>query len=95
MRVRALGIGAAGIVVAVVVAVIATSGGGASTTPASARRTTQAQEIGALLAGIPESGSTLGSPTAPVTLQYFGDLECSTTRAFTLIALPHIIRKWV
>jgi hypothetical protein len=30
-----------------------------------------------------------------VTLQYFGDLECSTARAFTLATLPLIIDKWV
>ena len=37
----------------------------------------------------------LGQPTAPVTLQYFGDLECPVCRAFTLSALPTIIQKWV
>jgi protein-disulfide isomerase len=37
----------------------------------------------------------LGVPTAPVTLQYFGDLECPVCRAFTLSALPSIIGRWV
>ncbi len=92
-RARALRIGAAATLIAVVVAVIATSGGGSSANLASGHSTTAG--ITALLAGIPQSGNTLGSPTAPVTLQYFGDLECSTARAFTLAALPLIIRKWV
>jgi hypothetical protein len=34
-------------------------------------------------------------PTAPVTLQYFGDLECPVCRAFTIGALPSVIGKWV
>jgi protein-disulfide isomerase len=87
--------GAVATVVAVLVAVIGTSGGGSSAKPDGGRATTAAQRISALLAGIPESGDTLGSPTAPVTLQYYVDLECSTARAFTLGALPFIIRSWV
>ena len=94
-RAGALRIGAAATLVTVVVAVIATSGGDSSAKPASGHGTTAAQGISALLVGIPESGNTLGSPTAPVTLQYFVDLECPTARAFTLEALPSIIRKWV
>ena len=37
----------------------------------------------------------LGNPNAPVTLQYFGDLECPICKDFTLGALPPIIQKWV
>lgn len=35
-----------------------------------------------LLAGIPESGNTLGSPKAPVTVTEYGDLECPICRDF-------------
>lgn len=94
-RVHALRIVAPGIVVAVLVAAIASGGGGSPANPANGPQTTTGREISALLAGIPQSGSTLGSPTAPVTLQYFGDLECSTARAFTLATLPLIIGTWV
>jgi len=52
-------------------------------------------EVVSLLAGIPQSGNTLGNPRAPVTLQYFGDLECPFCRKFTLTVLPSIIRHWV
>ncbi len=52
-------------------------------------------EVDKLLAGIPQSGNALGSPTAPVTLQYFGDLECPICREFTLGQLPSIIKRWV
>jgi len=47
------------------------------------------------LAGIPEQGSTLGSPTAPVTLVYFGDLQCPFCREFTLGALRPLIATYV
>lgn len=52
-------------------------------------------EVDKLLAGIPQSGNALGSPTAPVTLQYFGDLECPICKKFTLGPLPSIVNRWV
>jgi protein-disulfide isomerase len=36
------------------------------------------------LKGIPQSGQTLGKPSAPVTIEYFGDLECPICQEFTL-----------
>lgn len=48
-----------------------------------------------LLAGVPQQGNALGSPRAPLTLQYFGDLESTACKEFTVGALPTIILKWV
>ena len=48
-----------------------------------------------LLAGIPQRGIALGEPTAPVTLQFFGDLQCRQSRQVMLGALPFLIRRWV
>jgi protein-disulfide isomerase len=48
-----------------------------------------------LLRGIPERGDALGNPNAPVTLQFFGDLECKEARLFTLGALPFLVRRYV
>ncbi len=53
------------------------------------------QEVTALLAGIPQHGTTLGSPDAPVTLQMFADLECLTVKRFVESYLPSIISDWV
>jgi protein-disulfide isomerase len=60
---------------------------------------TQAQrtdaEVTSLLSGIRQRGSILGDPKAPVTVQYFGDLECPYCRRFTLRALPSLIQSYV
>jgi protein-disulfide isomerase len=60
----------------------------------SAARVADAQ-ISSMLRGIPQSGNVLGRPGAPVTLQYFGDLQCPVCRSFTVGALPSIIGRWV
>src|ERR1700679_1553318 len=52
-------------------------------------------EIGALLAGIPQSANALGRPAAPVTLAYFADLQCPYCQDFSLEVLPSIIERWV
>jgi protein-disulfide isomerase len=49
----------------------------------------------ALLSGIPQHGSVLGYRKAPVTLQFFGDLQCKDSRRVILGALPFLIRQWV
>jgi protein-disulfide isomerase len=85
------------VLVAVVVIALATDGGGSSSPPgsgSSAARTIKS-EVNALLTGIPQRANVLGSPSAPVTIEYFGDLECSACQAFTLDSLPTLISKWV
>lgn len=54
-----------------------------------------ARQTYALLAGIDQHGSVLGDPKAPVTLQFFGDLQCEESRQVMLGALPFLIRHWV
>jgi protein-disulfide isomerase len=53
------------------------------------------QDVGALLAEIPQEGRTLGSPTAPVTLQVFADLEDDDCQRWVLTLLPAIIEEFV
>jgi protein-disulfide isomerase len=96
MRLTQLGIVVSVVVVAIVVVLIVTSGGSKSGIPVSkTEKNSVTSEIGTLLAGIPQNGNVLGSPTAPVTLQYFGDLECPICKQFTLGSLPSVIPKWV
>jgi protein-disulfide isomerase len=85
------------VIVAIVGILIATGGGGGTKKVAahSKEATEKTTVVSALLGGIPQSGGTLGRATAPVTLQYFGDLECPICKDFTLGALPSIIKQWV
>ena len=98
-RLTQLGIVVAVVVVAIVVVLIATGGGGSkSRAPGAAkpRTNTVTDEVSALRRRHPpERQRRSASPTAPVTLQYFGDLECPICKEFTLGALPSIIQKWV
>jgi len=101
-RKRLIQLGSVIAVVIVVIAVIliATSGGGkkegvektASTSHGTPKVVT---EVSSLIGGIPQNGNTIGSPKAPVTMQYFGDLECPICRDFTEGALKPLIEKYV
>jgi protein-disulfide isomerase len=86
------------VIVSAIVAVLIASGQSsapAKVAPQGAQARAVTAAVTALLAGIPQDGNVLGRPTAPVTLQYFGDLECPVCRSFTTQALPSIIRRWV
>jgi protein-disulfide isomerase len=96
-RLTQLGIVTTIVVVAIVVVAVAAGGGGKSAPPKEGSKT-QTEAVAAVnstIGGIPQSGNTLGSPTAPVTLVYFGDLECPICKDFTKGALPSIIQQWV
>jgi protein-disulfide isomerase len=53
------------------------------------------REVTKLLTGIPQHQSTLGRPTAPVTLQVFIDLKDPDSRSWFLTDLPAIIHDYV
>jgi protein-disulfide isomerase len=40
-------------------------------------------QVNQIVGGIPQSGTTLGNPKAPVTMTYWGDLQCPVCAAFT------------
>jgi protein-disulfide isomerase len=96
-RMTQLAVVLAVVVAGIVAILVATAGSGAVTkiAPETAQARSVDAGVNTLLSGIPQNGSVLGRPTAPVTLEYFGDLECPVCRAFTVNALPAIIGKWV
>ena len=105
-RMTLLGGAGAAVIVVIVVILIATSGGGGKGAASHVGEKTKSGElptatkeavaaVNSEIGGISQSGNVLGSPTAPVTIAYFGDLECPICREFTLGALPKIIEKWV
>lgn len=84
------------VVVAIVVIILATGGGSSKKSPPKGAAVTQAATtVSNELKGIAQNGPTLGNPKAPVTLQYFGDLQCPVCQQFTLGALPGVIDKYV
>ncbi len=56
--------------------------------------TDDVNKINVMLADIPQSANALGAPAAPVTLEYFGDLQCPYCKDFSLEVLPSIIQRW-
>jgi protein-disulfide isomerase len=94
-RLTQLGVAITVVVVAIVIVLVATGKSKSGIPASSHEKNATVAEISSLIGGIPQSGNTLGSPTAPITLEYFGDLECPICREFTLHALPSIIPQWV
>lgn len=97
---RLYGLGAVVVVAVVVVvgAIAISSGGGGGGSGGIATGTTANQvvsDVNAELDGIPQSGNRLGKSTAPITITYYGDLECPVCRTFTLGSLPQIIQSYV
>ena len=87
-----LGLMAALAVVAVLVVVVvttphkaSTAGGGDGGTPA----------VLSQFDGIPQSGITLGSPKAPVTIVEFADLQCPFCAEYEAAVLPTLIDRYV
>jgi protein-disulfide isomerase len=76
--------------VAILVIISSTGGGGKGASKSSAAT---AADVDALLVGIPQSGTTLGAPTAPVTVTEYGDLECPFCADFAKGAENQLISK--
>jgi protein-disulfide isomerase len=94
-RLTQLGIVVAIVVVIIVAVVIATGGSSKKGLAKGTEVGKVSTEVAALVGGIAQTGNTIGDPKAPVTLQYFGDLECPICRDFTLGALQSLIPTYV
>src|SRR6185437_5895635 len=96
-RLRTLGGTVIGAIVIVVVAIAISSGGNsAQAVKPNSPAAKQAQStVNKLLAGIPQSGNTLGSPSAKVTLTEYGDLVCPVCKSFALGAQNQLISQEV
>jgi protein-disulfide isomerase len=86
-----------GAVVVIAVAIAVSSGGGSSSATGLQKGTAAnktATTVQNLLVGIPQSGAQLGNPKAPVTMTYYGDLECPICQDFTLNGgFPELVSK--
>jgi protein-disulfide isomerase len=52
-------------------------------------------DVERLLKGIPQSGNVLGSPTAPVTMVEYVDLQCPFCQEFETQVMPTLIERYV
>jgi protein-disulfide isomerase len=88
-------IGAAVIVVAIVV-VLSVTGGKSATSKTTAKVTsTDYSQIATQLAGIPQSGTQLGNPGAPITMYYYADLGCPVCAKFSAQVFPKFVSSYV
>jgi protein-disulfide isomerase len=85
-------VGIAGIVAAIVL-VFAFTGG--SSSPKKLSVLPDAGVVAGLFRGIPQNGTVLGSPKAPVTMIEYIDLQCPVCRAFETDVMPSIIPRYV
>jgi protein-disulfide isomerase len=81
---------------AVVIAfAVAETSGDSSGTAAARTAAANAQFSRNLLAGIPQHGTLLGSPNAPVRVIEYADLQCPYCGEFATAALPSLITRYV
>ena len=76
-------------IVAVLIAVVAAGNGSGTTKGGGTPATVSA------LKGIPQSGITLGSPKAPVTMVEFADLQCPFCAEYQRNVFPTVLKKYV
>jgi protein-disulfide isomerase len=86
-----LGVVVAAVVVAVFVVISSSSGGGKQ--PSAKPSGIEATAVSALLNGLQQSGTTLGSPAAKVTVTEYGDLQCPICAEFAQGAESELISK--
>ena len=97
-----IGAGAVAAVIAVVVVLIIVFTGGGSSTPKGVPKTGSiagglpgSPEVDRYFKGIPQSGTTLGSPTAKVTMVEYIDLQCPFCQEFETQVFPSIVATYV
>jgi protein-disulfide isomerase len=84
------------IIIVVVVIIVAGSGGDSSSgSGGKASEVAETAHVEKLLAGIPQSGTRLGKPGAPVKLFEYGDLQCPFCKANAEEITPEIIENQI
>lgn len=79
----------------VAIAVAASGGSGAAANAANGGRLVGTALSRNLFSGIPQSGTTLGSPQAPIRLVEFADLQCPYCDEYAVQTLPTLVKEYV
>ena len=92
----------AGLLIVVVVLALVLSGGTSSGLPKNAvavgsltNALPAASDVAAEFKGIPQTGTTLGWPTAPVTMIEYIDLQCPICQQFETQVFPNLLQTYV
>jgi protein-disulfide isomerase len=85
---------AAAAIVAILIAVSSGGGSGHKAVP-SGGQPADAGQAPTLLGGIPQSGLTLGKPSAPVTIVEFNDMQCPVCRQYQSAVFPDLVQRYV
>jgi protein-disulfide isomerase len=95
-RTRLLQFAAGGVfLVIIIVVVIIVVAGGSNKSGGDASNFVEKAEVEKLFAGIPQNGTTLGDPNAPVKIFEYGDLQCPICKEYSEEILPEIFENQV
>lgn len=94
-RVVAVGVGVLALLIAAIVVVVGATGGDSDDQASSPSDLKSVDQVAALFRGIPQSGTTLGDPSAPVTMVEYVDLQCPFCQEFITGPFPTIVEKYV
>jgi protein-disulfide isomerase len=79
----------------VVVLVLVSQGGKDGKNASSGGALTGVSDVRAMLGGVPQQGTRLGDPKAPMVLTEFADLQCPFCRDYALEVLPQVVEHYV
>lgn len=102
-RALAIGGGIVAIIVAAVVLAVVIGGGKSNSGPPKdhvavgslSNGLPGASDVQALLKGIPQTGTTLGWPVAPVTMTEYIDLQCPICDEFETQVFPDLVHRYI